>query len=126
MMSSGEFKRYSIIVYNLPEDYNEIGILNEYFSKYGNIQKVNCDLERKSAMVKFKEIHEAESAASAYFNKRRDDYVMGLPQVKIKYVLNPGVAPGCDGGDSPDNHRGQQPQLTPEQLEAQKRKRLME
>lgn len=106
MMSSGEFKRYSIIVYNLPEDYNEIGILNEYFSKYGNIQKVNCDLERKSAMVKFKEIHEAESAASAYFNKRRDDYVMGLPQVKIKYVLNPGVAPGCDGGDSPDNHRG--------------------
>ncbi len=113
MMNAGEYKRYSILVLNLPEEYNDIGTLHSYFSKFGNIQKVNADLERKSAMIKFKEIHEAEAAASAYFNRARDEYILGLPQVKIKYVLNPGLAPGIAGEDSPDNHRGAPP-LTPE------------
>jgi hypothetical protein len=123
MMNAGEYKRYSILVLNLPEEYNQIGILHSYFARFGNIQKVNCDLERKSAMIKFKEIHEAEAAASAYFNRPRDTYILDLPQVKIKYVLNPGVAPGVED-NSPDCHQRGAPPMTKEQEEALRLKRL--
>jgi hypothetical protein len=67
-MTPEQYKRYSILVLNLPEELNNIGTLNEYFSRFGSIQKVNADLERRSAMIKFKEIHEAEAAANAYFS----------------------------------------------------------
>lgn len=90
------------MVLNLPEECNNIGTLHSYFSQYGNIQKVNTDLERRSAMIKFKEISEAEAAAHAYFNKGREEYVLGLPQVRIKYVLNPG---NIDDPVSPDQIR---------------------
>jgi len=50
---------------------------------------VNTDLERRSAQIKFKQIEEAEAAASAYFNKPRDEHILGVPQIRIKYVQNP-------------------------------------
>ena len=46
-------------------------------------------------MVKFQHVHEAEAAASAYINKGRDEHILGVPQIRIKYVQNPG-APAFD------------------------------
>lgn len=78
-MSADEVRRYSIIVLNLPEELNNIGTLHQYFSKYGDIQKVNVDLQKRSALVKFKSIESAERAASAYFNKTKDQHILGVP-----------------------------------------------
>ena len=51
--------------------------------------KVNTDLAKRSALVNFKAIEEAEAAAAAYFSRSKDEHIMGIPQIKIKYVTNP-------------------------------------
>jgi hypothetical protein len=79
-------KRYSIIVFNIPDELNNIGSLHSYFNRYGQIQKVNVDPAKKSALVKFKTIEEAEAAAAAYFSKGKDDHVLGVPTIRVKYV----------------------------------------
>ena len=40
---------------------------------------MNVDLSKRSALVKFKEVEEAEAAASAYFNKSKDEHILGVP-----------------------------------------------
>jgi hypothetical protein len=44
------------------------------------------DPAKKSALVKFKTIEEAEAAAAAYFSKGKDDHVLGVPTIRVKYV----------------------------------------
>lgn len=70
----------------MPEEHNNIGTLHQYFSRYGDIQKVNVDLSKRSALVKFKAIESAEAAASAYLNKSKDEHILGVPQIRVKYV----------------------------------------
>lgn len=65
-------------------------------TRYGDIQKVNTDTTRRSAQVKFKTVEEAESAANAFFNKPRDEHILGVPQIRVKYVM---AAPYQEGGD---------------------------
>jgi hypothetical protein len=78
-------------VYNVPEELNQLGALNHFFTKYGEIQKINVDLAKRSSLIRFKRIESAERAASAFFNK--DEPIMGMPQMRIKYVIQtPGVA----------------------------------
>ncbi len=85
-MSIEEQRRYSIIVLNLPEELNNLGTLNAYFQRFGEIQKINVDLAKRSALVKFKQIESAARAAFAYFNKSKDEHILGVPQIRIKYV----------------------------------------
>ena len=47
---------------------------------------MNTDTARRSAQVKFKTIEEAEAAANAFFTKARDEYILGVPQIRVKYV----------------------------------------
>jgi hypothetical protein len=43
-------------------------------------------LIKKSALIRYKRVESAEVAAAAYFNKGKDEHVMGIPQIRIKYV----------------------------------------
>jgi RNA recognition motif-containing protein len=52
-------RKYSIYVKNIPDDLNNIGDLNGYFSKFGHINNINVDLNKKTALIKFKEIESA-------------------------------------------------------------------
>ncbi len=88
-LSVEEQKRFSIIVYNVPEELNDLGTLNSFFIKFGDIQKINVDLGKRSALIRFKRIESAERAAAAYFNKGKDEHIMGVPQIRIKYVTQP-------------------------------------
>ncbi len=85
-LSVEEQKRFSIIVYNIPDELNNLGTLNSFFIKFGDIQKINVDLIKKSALIRYKRVESAEIAAAAYFNKGKDEHVMGIPQIRIKYV----------------------------------------
>ena len=50
---------------------------------------MNTDLSKRSALVKFKAIEEAEAAAAAYFNKAKDEHILGVPQIRVKYINQP-------------------------------------
>ena len=76
-------------MFNVPDELNNLGNLNSFFIKFGDIQKINVDLSKRSALIRFKRIESAESAATAYFNKGKDEHVMGVPQIRIKYVTQP-------------------------------------
>lgn len=50
---------------------------------------MNVDPSKRSALVKFKTIEAAEAAAAAYFNKAKDEHILGYPQIRVKYVTQP-------------------------------------
>lgn len=52
---------------------------------------MNTDTARRSAQVKFRTIEEAEAAANAFFNKDKDDHILGYPQIRVKYIAAPPV-----------------------------------
>lgn len=69
---------------------------------------MNVDLQKRSALVKFKSIESAEKAASAYFNKTKDQHILGVPQIRVKYITQAGLGQQQHSNE----HKGSNPEET--------------
>eukprot|EP00347_Sterkiella_histriomuscorum_P024022 403332576 len=108
-------RKFSIYVKNIPDDLNNIGDLNSYFSQFGHINNINVDLTKKTALIKFKEIESAQKAAAS------TDIILNNPKIKVIYTVIEPQQQQNEEGNSPSKGPNSQ---TQNQITQQKKEEI--
>ena len=83
-------RRFSIYIKNVPQDKFTNVEIDNFFSEFGEVVRVDRHLEKQAATVKFKDIESAEKAA--FFANQQRRPIWGNPSVQLIYNFT-GQAP---------------------------------
>ena len=90
---------WSIFVKNIPSESNNIGALNAYFTKFGEVTNVSVNPVKSTAVVKF---WNPDQARNAYMWK---DPVLGVDTIQLIY--NPGPLNSYPPSESPAKQKAE-------------------